>query len=247
MTGPNPNVDWFAPRLGQSAGRLAATDTPAIATLGDGAAWTRNAAAEQLPGSGGMLDIDHASGHISDAGKGLFGEGTAAAKTWRQEARALPLSDGWSGLCDHIGATLLRVPRTVRARGVGGPDGLLRGPCREVVGDADAMASLCNLSYSDHWDLYRASSNGMPESAGTPQSSSRRTSPLTSAHQHLSCSTKGRLAQLARAPARHAGGRRFKSCIAHYQEAIRQSHFFVSCCPMRSPARHTDDGACPDA
>ena len=27
---------------------------------------------------------------------------------------------------------------------------------------------------------------------------------------------KGRLAQLARAPARHAGGHRFKSCTAHY-------------------------------
>jgi hypothetical protein len=30
---------------------------------------------------------------------------------------------------------------------------------RWVVGNADAMASLCSLSYSDHWDLYWASPN----------------------------------------------------------------------------------------
>src|SRR5262245_21099740 len=30
----------------------------------------------------------------------------------------------------------------------------------------------------------------------------------------------GRLAQLARAPARHAGGRRFKSCIAHSDSGL---------------------------
>jgi hypothetical protein len=27
------------------------------------------------------------------------------------------------------------------------------------VGNADAMAGLCSLSYSDHWDLYWASPN----------------------------------------------------------------------------------------
>ena len=30
---------------------------------------------------------------------------------------------------------------------------------RWVVGNADAMASLCGLSYSDHWDLYWTSPN----------------------------------------------------------------------------------------
>ena len=30
---------------------------------------------------------------------------------------------------------------------------------RWVVGNADAMAALCSLSYSDHWDLYWASPN----------------------------------------------------------------------------------------
>ena len=189
-------IGRFAPRIGHWAGRLKLTDTAAITTLGDGAAWIWNAAAEQLPGSGGVLDIYHASGHISDAGKGLFGEGTAAAKTWLEEGRALLLSDGWAGLCDHIGATLLKDPElsghaalgeltgyfaahtermnyahrlnTGRSIGSGMVEGAAKNligkrmkqtGARWVVGNADAMAGLCSLSYSDHWDLYWASPN----------------------------------------------------------------------------------------
>ena len=103
-------IEEFAPRLGVWAARLGLSDTAAITTLGDGAAWIWNAAAEQLPGSGGVLDIYHAAEHISDAGKKLFGEKTVEAKTWLEEGRALLLSDGWAGLCDHIGATLTKAP-----------------------------------------------------------------------------------------------------------------------------------------
>jgi len=188
-------IDRFAPRIGQWAGRLGLTDTAAITTLGDGAAWIWNAAAEQLPGSGGVLDIYHASGHIAEAGKGLFGEG-AAAKTWLEEGRALLLSDGWAGLCDHIGATLLKAPelaghaalaeltgyfaahterlnyahRLNAGRSIG--SGMVEGAAKNLIGkrlkqtgarwvvdNADAMASLCSLSYSNHWDLYWASPN----------------------------------------------------------------------------------------
>ena len=88
------------------AARLGLSDTAAIATLGNGAAWIGNAAAEQLPGGGGVLDIYHAAEHIADAGKKLFGEGTAAAASWLEAGRGLVLSDGWVGLCDHIGATM---------------------------------------------------------------------------------------------------------------------------------------------
>src|SRR5438045_5235187 len=37
--------------------------------------------------------------------------------------------------------------------------------------------------------------------------------------------SKGRLAQLARAPARHAGGHRFKSCSAHLAQVICRTRF----------------------
>jgi len=198
-------IERFAPRLGVWATRLKLSDTAAITTLGDGAAWIWNAAAEQLPGCGGVLDVDHAARHISGAGKRLFGEGAAAAKTWLEEGRALLLSDGWAGLCDHIGATLQASPelsghaalgeltgdfaaqterlnsahRLHAGRSIG--SGMVEGAAKNligkrmkqtgarwVVGNADAMAALCSLSYSDHWDLYWASPNGMPESAGVP-------------------------------------------------------------------------------
>ncbi len=187
-------IEEFGPRIGLWAGRLELTDTAAITTLADGAAWIWNAAAEQLPGSGGVLDIYHASGHISEAGKGLFGEGTARTKTWLEEGRGLLLSDGWVGLCDNIGAMLLKDPElsghvalgeltgyfaahtqrlnyahrlnTGRTIGSGMVEGAAKNligkrmkqtGARWVVGNADAMASLCSLSYSDHWDLYWAS------------------------------------------------------------------------------------------
>ena len=74
-----------------------------------------------------VLDIYHAAEYVADAGKGLFGEGTAGAASWLERGRGLLLSDGWAGLCDHIGATLDGVPRAGRARGVGHADGLLGG------------------------------------------------------------------------------------------------------------------------
>ena len=170
------------------AGRLGLTDTAAITTLGDGAAWIWNAAADQLPGSGGVLDIYHAAGHISEAGKKLFGEKTAEAKTFLEEGRALLLSDGWPGLCDHMGATLTKTPElsghaalgemtgyfathtdrlnyahrlhTGQSIGSGMVEGAAKNligkrmkqtGARWLVGNADAMASLCSLSYSNHW------------------------------------------------------------------------------------------------
>ncbi len=196
-------IQRFAPRLGVWASRLGLTDTAAITTLGDGAGWIGNAAAEQLPGSGGVLEIDHAAGHISEAGKKLLGEKAAAAKTWLEEGRALMLSEGWAGLCDPIGARLAKSPElsghaaldeltgdfaaqtgrmndahrlnTGRSIGSGMVEGaaknligkrLKQRGARWVVGNADAMATLCSLSDSDHWDLDWASPNGMPEYAG---------------------------------------------------------------------------------
>jgi hypothetical protein len=189
-------IDRFGPRIGEWAGRLGLDDTSAITTLGDGAAWIWNAAAEQLPGSGGVLDIYHAAEHISEAGKKLFGEGSAEAKAWLEGGRGLLLSDGWAGLCDHIGAALVKSPglsghaalgeltgyfaahtermnyahRLYAGRSIG--SGMVEGAAKNligkrmkqtgarwVVGNADAMADLCSLSYSDHWDLYWASPN----------------------------------------------------------------------------------------
>ena len=189
-------IDRFAPRIAEWAGRLKLSDTASITTIADGAAWIWNAAADQLPGSGGVLDIYHASEHIAAAGKKLLGEGAIAARAFLEEGRALLLSDGWAGLCDHIGATLVTDPdlsghaalaeltgyfaaHTERLNyahrlhtGASIGSGMVEGAAKNLIGkrmkqtgsrwvvaNADAMASLCSLSYSDHWDLYWASPN----------------------------------------------------------------------------------------
>ena len=103
-------IDEFAPLWGQWADRLGITDRSTITVLGDGAAWIWNAATEQFGNCTQVLDIYHAAEHIADAGKALFGDQTAAAAAFLEQGRSLLLSDGWAGLCDHIGATLTTAP-----------------------------------------------------------------------------------------------------------------------------------------
>jgi hypothetical protein len=103
-------IDDFAPQFRQWADRLGITDRTTITVLGDGAGWIWNAAKQQFGDCPQVLDIYHAAEHIADAGKGLFGEKTPAAAAFLEEGRGLLLSDGWAGLCDHIGATLTKAP-----------------------------------------------------------------------------------------------------------------------------------------
>jgi hypothetical protein len=98
-------IDEFAPRWTEWAARLKIEDLAEITVLGDGAEWIWNAATRQFGGCRQLLDIYHAAEHIGTASKCLFGEGTAA-KDWLDEGRQLLLSDGWAGLCDHVGQTL---------------------------------------------------------------------------------------------------------------------------------------------
>jgi hypothetical protein len=103
-------IDDFAPRWGEWADRLGISDRAAITVLGDGAEWIWNAASRQFGTCHQVLDIYHAAESISDAGKALFGPGTPAATAWLERGRGLLLSDGWAGLCDHIGTTLEEAP-----------------------------------------------------------------------------------------------------------------------------------------
>ncbi len=103
-------IDDFAPRWSQWAARLGLEDLTRISVLGDGAEGIWNAATEQFGDCRQVLDIYHAAEHVADAGKGLYGPGTPEAASWLHEGRRLLLSDGWAGLCDHIGATLLKAP-----------------------------------------------------------------------------------------------------------------------------------------
>jgi hypothetical protein len=99
-------IDDFAPRWGEWAIRLGIEDRSTITVLGDGAEWIWNASSRQFPGCTQVLDIYHAAEHIADAARRKYGEGTAAATEWLDRGRGLLLSDGWAGLCDHLGQTL---------------------------------------------------------------------------------------------------------------------------------------------
>jgi hypothetical protein len=103
-------IEDFAPYWGKCADHLGIIDRTKISVLGDGAGWIWNAATEQFGDCTQILDIYHAAEHIADAGKGLFGEKTPAAAAFLEEGRGLLLSDGWAGLCDHIGTTLTKAP-----------------------------------------------------------------------------------------------------------------------------------------
>jgi hypothetical protein len=103
-------IDDFAPRWSQWAERLGITDLTTITVLGDGAEWIWNAAARQFGSCHQILDIYHAAEHIAGAAKGLYGESTPEAASWLEGGRGLLLSDGWAGLCDHIGTTLATTP-----------------------------------------------------------------------------------------------------------------------------------------
>ena len=65
-----------------------------------------NAASREFPGCTRVLDIYHGAEHIADAARTRFGEGTTTAKEWLDRRRGLLLSDGWAGLCDHLGQTM---------------------------------------------------------------------------------------------------------------------------------------------
>ena len=54
------------------------------------------------------LDIFHACEHLATAADGVFGDGTAAARSAFEHGRQLLLSQGWAGVC-HWVAELLTV------------------------------------------------------------------------------------------------------------------------------------------
>ena len=71
----------------------------AVHVLADGADWIWRSANRVLTGSMQTLDIYHALGHVAQAGQALYGEGSAAAESFRERGRDALLEAGWSGLC----------------------------------------------------------------------------------------------------------------------------------------------------
>jgi hypothetical protein len=112
----------FGPRIRAWAGRLSIQDPSEVTVLADGADWIWKAAAEQLPGSGGVLDIFHAIEHIAGCGREVFGEGSAQARTWTDRGREMLLAGGAEGIANLITQTR----RTRRGGKRAALDGLAR-------------------------------------------------------------------------------------------------------------------------
>lgn len=184
-------IDTFAPRWSAWAIRLGIVAFASITVLGDGADWIWDHSRERFPGASGVLDIYHALEHLAGTAKALFGEGTAGASDWLDRGRVALLSDGWWGICEHIGATLAadHRPETQQAfdglrsylathrdrlnyrlrlhqgRSIG--SGMVEGAAKNLIGkrmkqtgarwtvaNANKMAELCCLNYSDQWTRY---------------------------------------------------------------------------------------------
>lgn len=95
--------DDFARTWRPWAARLGVTAAAQISVLADGADWIWNETRSQFPTAQGVLDIFHAAEHLADAGKRVFGDGSAEAAAWLEESRQALLSRGWLGLCDRVG------------------------------------------------------------------------------------------------------------------------------------------------
>ncbi len=118
--------EQFGARWRPWAERLGLHDPTRLSVLADGAEWIWDQVALQFPGAAELIDIYHASEHLSDAGKALFGAGTAAVAEWLDAGRQRLLSDGWWGA---VRADRAGVGRSARRRVPGGDgraDHLLR-------------------------------------------------------------------------------------------------------------------------
>jgi hypothetical protein len=101
------DCETFAAPWGTRAEALGIDPSGPLSVLGDGAEWIWRAAATQFPAATQVLDIFHASQHIAAAASALHGEATAGAGEWTEAGRRALLADGWPGLLDHVGATLV--------------------------------------------------------------------------------------------------------------------------------------------
>ena len=101
------DCDTFSARWGERAEALGIDPNGPLTVLGDGAEWIWRAATTQFPAAVQVLDIFHACGHLAATASTLHGEATIAAGQWTEAARRALLADGWPGLLDRIGTSLV--------------------------------------------------------------------------------------------------------------------------------------------
>jgi hypothetical protein len=183
--------DRFGTRWGRWAQRLGIRDTSQVSVLADGARWIWEETTMHLAGAREVLDVYHALERVAQTADVLYGEGSEAAREWRDRGRAALLAEGWRGIrallletksalrsrraqsaLKKLGGYLGRQPehlcyaaRLAEGRSIG--SGQAEGACKHMIGRrlkqtgarwrvqrVNRMATLCCLTYSDHWDAY---------------------------------------------------------------------------------------------
>ena len=89
------NSEDFGRLLWLEAKKCGLLDTKEVVYIGDGAGWIRSLHRGRFGRATFIIDWFHASEHIWDCGKILFGEGTEQTKRWVQRRTSL-LWDGWT-------------------------------------------------------------------------------------------------------------------------------------------------------
>lgn len=89
------NSDGFGRTLWLEAVKCGLQQAKEVVYIGDGAGWIRSLHRSRFGRATFIIDWFHASEHIWDCGKILFGEGTQQTKRWGQRQTSL-LWDGWT-------------------------------------------------------------------------------------------------------------------------------------------------------
>lgn len=151
------NSERFGWHVWLEACRCGLREAKEIVYLGDAAGWIRTEHNRHFSRATFIIDWYHASEHVWDCGKVLFGEGTDSTKKWVEQRLAL-LWDGWTkrllddlkhqrknhrgrkreaidGLYSYILSNEEQMRYDVfRARGYDIGSGAVEGACKHVVG-----------------------------------------------------------------------------------------------------------------
>lgn len=93
----------FGERCAAEARRLQLPDLPQLSVLGDGADWIWNVQQRHFPDADTLLDVFHGRGHVADAAKSVFGEGTEETKTQTACGQQRLMEDGYCGVTEWVG------------------------------------------------------------------------------------------------------------------------------------------------
>ena len=141
------SAEAFLPRVRQAAIAMKATRARRVFWVSDAAEWIDKGISVQLPEAQRIVDIWHARQHIYDAGRTIFGDGTAQAQRWSDRYSAELRRDG--------GRVVWHSLRSVRYKETARQEGL-----DALLGYLDRQAD--RLDYPTYERLgYPISSGGM--------------------------------------------------------------------------------------